>query len=94
MLTIKPCPRRCGAQLLTGLSGRRRAALDVALDLTPLDPLTELAAVVAGCWTWTVHPPGDAHARTAAAILAHPAGTVARQTVHADHRCPLENTRR
>lgn len=93
VLTIKPCPRRCGAQLLTGLSGGRACSVDVALDTEPLDPLTELTAVVAGCWTWTLHPPGDAYPRSAAAIAAHPAGTVGRQTVHADHRCPLEPRR-
>jgi hypothetical protein len=70
-------------------NGGRGAALDVVLDSRPLDPGQELAALTGGrlSWTWTVHSIGDAHARTAAVILARPAGTMARQAVHAEHHC-------
>lgn len=85
-LTIKPCPR-CRADILTGLSGTRRAAVDVALDPAPLNPPAELGRLLAGCRTWTLHSGGQAHPRTAATIRARPAGTIPRQTVLADHRC-------
>jgi hypothetical protein len=83
---------RCGQTTLAGLSnGGRSAALDVVLDPEPLTPIQELAALAYTggrlCRTWTLHSCGDAHARTAAVILARPAGSTWRQTVHREHHC-------
>lgn len=88
-LTHGPCPR-CGRDTVAGLSGNGKAAgLEVTVDSRPLNPAGELAALVAGCATWTLHTTADElHPRPAHVIAARPAGTVPRQTVHASHVCP------
>jgi hypothetical protein len=85
--------RQCSAEIITGRSDGP-TAWDVTVDAAPLDPLGELAAAVAGCWTWTLHTrAGQLYLRSPATIRTRPAGTRPRQTVHADHRCPtLERT--
>lgn len=81
------CPR-CRQTTLVGLSnGGRAAALDLQLDVLELDPAGELDALHDGRQTWTLHAVGDAFARSAAIIVARPAGQGWRQTVHADHAC-------
>lgn len=88
-LTTGPC-NRCGRQTVAGLTnGGRVLAIDVTVDSRPLDPLGELACLVAGCDTWTLHTVARTlHARTAIAIRTRPAGTRHHQTVHATHICP------
>lgn len=86
-LTIGPCGR-CGADVISGRSDGA-THWDAIVDSTPLDPLQELSAVVAGCRTWTHYTaPGLLYLRGRRIIRERPAGTRARQTVHADHRCP------
>lgn len=54
----------------------------------PLTPTGELGAVLAGLTTYTHHHgPGELHHRNPWTITTRPAGSRARQTVHATHRC-------
>lgn len=86
-LTLGPCPR-CGADTIRGLSGGRLLGQDVRVDAGPLDPRQELASLVAGCATWTLHTvAAELRPRLPHVIRARPAGTIPRQTVHADHVC-------
>jgi hypothetical protein len=87
-LTETQC-RRCGRLTVGGWSGTGELlSVQVTADADPLTPEQELAALVAGCWTWTLHTvAGQLHPRTARMIRLRPAGTHPRQTVHADHRC-------
>ena len=80
---------RCGQRVIRGRTGNGRAAgLDVCVNAAALDPRQELAALVAGCRTYTLHTVArELHPRDARVIRARPAGTVPRQTVHATHQC-------
>lgn len=86
-LTEGPC-RRCGRQTLGAWSGTgEMLSVQVTVDASPLTPLQELAATLAGWRTWTFHPGArQLWARGARTIRSRPAGTP-RQTVHADHVC-------
>jgi hypothetical protein len=66
------------------------AALPYRLDPVPLDAAGELAAVVAGRRTWTLHSSGAVRLRGAKTITEWPAATVPRQQVYADHDCGQE----
>jgi hypothetical protein len=83
----RPCPH-CRAKTWTGVEDVARAALPYRLDPQQLDTTAELNALQSGRLTWTRHSSGAVLLRSATVILARPAGTVPRQTVHADHACP------
>jgi hypothetical protein len=87
-LDHEPC-NRCGRQIIGGWTrGGRLLSFQVTVDADPLDSEQELAALVAGCRTWTLHTvPDELHPRTAWHIRNRPAGTIPRQTVHVDHQC-------
>lgn len=62
--------------------------MDVTLDSRPLSAAGELAAVMAGVWTYSHHlVPDEVHVRGAWSINMRPAGTRPRQTIHATHTC-------
>lgn len=87
-LTRTPCGR-CGRDTIGGWSGTGELlSVQVTVDAEPLtSPEQELAALVAGCRTWTLHPvAGQLHARTARTIRLRPVGHP-RQTVHPTHEC-------
>jgi hypothetical protein len=79
----------CGRQTIGGWSGTGELlSMLVSVDADPLaSPEEELAALVAGCPTWTLHPVArQLHPRSARMIRTRPVGHP-RQTVHAEHRC-------
>lgn len=80
---------RCGADVLEALTGSGQAlGLDVVVDTAPLTPAGELAAVLAGVTTYTHHVvAAELHHRSPWTIRTRPAGSRARQTVHALHVC-------
>jgi hypothetical protein len=79
---------RCGQDTLTGDTDSYRAAVPYRISPQPLTAAQELTAIAGGrLRTWTVHAGGHVHPRSAAVILARPAGRTMRQTVHADHVC-------
>jgi hypothetical protein len=83
-----PCGR-CRRQTIGGWTrGGRLLSEQVTVDAGPLDPEQELAHLVAGRRTWTLHTvPDELHPRDARTIRLRPAGTIPRQTVHPDHTC-------
>jgi hypothetical protein len=84
-----PCPR-CGRATIGGWSGNGRIlSLQVTVDAEPIpDPERELAVVLTGRHTWTLHPvAGELHPRGAFEIRQRPAGLAPRQTVHPAHQC-------
>ena len=84
---------RCGQTVLAGLSNvGRAAAVHVVLDREELDPAGELAAILDGRRTWTLHHGQDAWLRGPWRIRAWPAASGWRQAVHRDHRCGQEDT--
>lgn len=85
-LTASRC-RDCGTPTFGGWTAEPCALL-VTLDAQALNPEQELTALMAGCWTWTLHAvPFELTMRGARTIRQRPAGTRPRQSVHADHRC-------
>lgn len=65
-----------------------RPSIEVVLDPEPLDPEGELAAILDGRWTVTLHTGADQLAmRGARAIEGRPAGTRTRELVLREHRC-------
>lgn len=91
MTVTAPCPR-CGTPVI---AGGPRTVLPAVCDATPLTPLGELRAVVAGRWTWTWWTiPDTLHPRDPFVIRHRPAGSRPRMHVLADHACThLEETR-
>jgi hypothetical protein len=83
--TARRCPS-CRAEVLTGIDD---LGIDVTVDPDPiLDPVHELEVILGGARTYTRHLHSDTIAhRSPGRIVAHPAGTRARVTVHAEHRC-------
>lgn len=89
MITNNRCGH-CGRDVIGGWSrDGRTLSVQVTADADPLaDPEQELAALVAGCPTWTLHPVArQLHPRSARMIRLRPAGIHPRQTVHAQHWC-------
>jgi hypothetical protein len=80
---------RCGRCRAVIITGRDDLGIEVALDPTPLDdPATELTAVLDGIRTWGLHTTTETIThRSAHRIVANPAGTRPRITVHGAHRC-------
>lgn len=71
------------------LEVRTSNGFDVKLDPTPLTPLDELRALVAGRRTYTLYVvAGEVHPRSASKIRWSPAGHTPRATVHAQHEHP------
>lgn len=80
---VTRCPR-CSLEVLEGrdeIEGR------VLLEVTELDPLGELSAVLLMLPTYELDPSGRTHHRSPFAMRHRPAGTTPRRTVHPAHRC-------
>jgi len=76
---------RCGRMVRGGWS---YSGFQVLVDADPLTPELELAMILAGRRTWTLHTVAEElHPRGARQIRTRPAGTYPRQTVHPDHVC-------
>jgi len=71
------------------LEVRTETGFDVKLDPTPLTPVEELAATVAGRRTYSRRwVRGEVYSRSAYKIRVEPAGSNPYVTVHAEHQCP------
>lgn len=91
---LRPCPR-CGADTLTARTPDRAAAIDVRADPTPLDPVAEILARLAGHLTWCLVDREHIAARIRWRTNEHIAAGRCTHTVIADHQCkphPVQET--
>lgn len=72
------CPR-CGATVLRGIA----EGLTVTVNLEPIDPTAEVAALLTGAWTFTLSRTRELIHRDAGRIR----GGFLRGTIHVQHPC-------
>ncbi|MGW4388232.1 hypothetical protein [Streptomyces sp. NPDC004685] len=91
---LRPCPR-CGADTLNARTPDRVAAVEVHADPTPLDPVAEILARLAGRITWCLVDHDHIAARIRWRSTEHIAAGRCTHTVIADHQCkphPVQET--